>query len=105
MCSCSRYDGQRHVLEEASETIDLPTILGTKKGIAALARFIDASGAFTKTGERRKKQKGVRWDEEPDPGPTEEDEDEPEDEDDGGGGEENGNGPRGGAEDRSAALH
>ncbi|KAL6303277.1 hypothetical protein BKA93DRAFT_788947 [Sparassis latifolia] len=38
-------------ISQASEEIDLPTILGTQDGIATLARFIDASGAFTKTGE------------------------------------------------------
>lgn len=42
----------RHVLRAASRTIDLPTILGTKKGITALATFI-RSGAFTKTGTPR----------------------------------------------------
>ena len=31
--------------------IDLPTILGTEKGISALAKFLEQSGAFTKTGE------------------------------------------------------
>ena len=31
----------------------LLTILGTEKGIAALAEFITKSGAFTKTGELR----------------------------------------------------
>ncbi|TFY51500.1 hypothetical protein EVJ58_g10535 [Rhodofomes roseus] len=48
---CPRYEAYRHLLRTASETIDLPTILGTDDGIDALARFIEESGAFTKTGE------------------------------------------------------
>ena len=93
---------------EASDTIYLPTVLGTDQGIAALARFIEASGAFTKTGERRTAKKRARWEEEPDPGPAEdlEDEDAPEDEDEEDEEEDRtGYGPRGGAADRSAALH
>ena len=50
---CPRYDEARHILRDVSEHIDLPTILGTEKGIAALAEFITKSGAFTKTGELR----------------------------------------------------
>ncbi|KZT64189.1 hypothetical protein DAEQUDRAFT_679008 [Daedalea quercina L-15889] len=48
---CPRYEPHRDTLRTASEHIDLPTILGTENGIKALAKFIERSGAFTKTGE------------------------------------------------------
>ena len=47
---CPRYEAARHILRRESEHIDLPTILGTEKGINALAKFLEQSGAFTKTG-------------------------------------------------------
>ncbi|TFY53155.1 hypothetical protein EVJ58_g9608 [Rhodofomes roseus] len=48
---CPRYEPSRYLLRAVSEQVDLPTILGTEKGIAALAKFIERSGAFMKTGE------------------------------------------------------
>jgi len=51
--ACPRYDEHRHILQAVSDTIDIPTILGTAEGIAALACFLVKSGALTKTGERR----------------------------------------------------
>ncbi|TFY60198.1 hypothetical protein EVJ58_g5302 [Rhodofomes roseus] len=58
---CPRYEAHRNILRlrEASETIDLPTILGTEEGIDALAHFIEKSGAFTKTGEPRAAPEGA----------------------------------------------
>lgn len=50
---CPRDAPHRHVLRAASRTIDLPTVLGTKDGITALATFIARSGAFTKTSATR----------------------------------------------------
>ncbi|KAJ7600602.1 hypothetical protein C8J56DRAFT_910791 [Mycena floridula] len=41
--------------------------MGTKKGILALAEFIEKSGAFTKTGKPRKDQDMPTLEEEPDP--------------------------------------
>ncbi|KAJ6544959.1 hypothetical protein DFH09DRAFT_837532, partial [Mycena vulgaris] len=45
---CPRCDDHRDLLREVSPTIHLPDILGTKDGIAAFAKFIGKSGAFTK---------------------------------------------------------
>ena len=47
---CPRYAQHRDILEKASKHLHLPTILGSKKGIFALAEFIQKSGAFTRTG-------------------------------------------------------
>ncbi|TDL29573.1 hypothetical protein BD410DRAFT_780020 [Rickenella mellea] len=54
---CKRYSAHRHILREASRDIHIPTILGTKKGIAALSDFLQDSGAFTKTGYPRAPRK------------------------------------------------
>ena len=48
--SCPRYEDFRHILQGVSRDIDMPVILGTKKGIKALSQFITKSGAFTKGG-------------------------------------------------------
>ncbi|KAI0916052.1 hypothetical protein AcV5_010469 [Taiwanofungus camphoratus] len=50
---CPRYKRYRHILRKTSETIELPIILGTQEGIEALGWFIKASGAMTKSGERK----------------------------------------------------
>jgi hypothetical protein len=39
LLECPRYNRSRHILEKASPGISLPTILGTKKGIAALSGY------------------------------------------------------------------
>ncbi|KAJ6604183.1 hypothetical protein DFH09DRAFT_1242248 [Mycena vulgaris] len=64
---CPRYTDQRHILEDASRDVSLPEILGTKDGIAALAKFLEESGAFTKTGTPRRKTELPSFDDEPDP--------------------------------------
>ncbi|KAF8587536.1 hypothetical protein K439DRAFT_1337999 [Ramaria rubella] len=48
---CPRHDRHRHHLESAIPNGHIADILGTPEGIFALANFIKASGAFTKTGE------------------------------------------------------
>ncbi|KAF8586395.1 hypothetical protein K439DRAFT_1341148, partial [Ramaria rubella] len=48
---CTRYNTHRHILDAVVPNGRIADILGTKEGIAALADFIEASGAFTKTGE------------------------------------------------------
>ncbi|KAL6309788.1 hypothetical protein BKA93DRAFT_723256 [Sparassis latifolia] len=48
---CERYDAHRHVLSKPFPSMRLKDILGTKKGIMALAKFISLTGAFTKTGD------------------------------------------------------
>lgn len=52
---CNRYDDERKILEKVSEGVTLRDVLGTKEGVEALAKFLDKSGAFTKTGRPRKK--------------------------------------------------
>ena len=47
---CPRYTQHRDILENASKHLFLPTILGSKKGISALAEFIQKSSAFSRTG-------------------------------------------------------
>lgn len=47
---CSRYAQHQHILRKVSLNISLPSILGTDKGISALAEFIRKTGAFTKEG-------------------------------------------------------
>ncbi|KAJ7608049.1 hypothetical protein DFH06DRAFT_1018190, partial [Mycena polygramma] len=64
--NCPRYDDHRDILRKASATIHLPDILGTKEGIAALADFIEKSGAFTKTGAPRPAHTIPSFDDEPD---------------------------------------
>ena len=38
-------------MRKVSDQLDLRCILGTRKGIEALAKFISLTGAFTKTGD------------------------------------------------------
>ncbi|KAH9948885.1 hypothetical protein B0H21DRAFT_660920, partial [Amylocystis lapponica] len=64
---CPRYEHHRHILTAVSDVIDLPTILGTVEGIAALGTFLHESGAFTKTGEKRAQRARARWEDEPEP--------------------------------------
>ncbi|KAK0460197.1 uncharacterized protein EV420DRAFT_1535614 [Desarmillaria tabescens] len=47
---CPRYNGHRDGLCKVSRDVYLPDILGMKRGIEALAVFLEKSGAFTKTG-------------------------------------------------------
>ena len=50
LTECPRYDQHRKILKKASRHLALPVILGTPKGISALAEFIQKSGAFSRTG-------------------------------------------------------
>ncbi|KAF7350488.1 RnaseH domain transposon factor [Mycena venus] len=65
--TCPRYEDHRHLLRSVSRDISLPEILGTKDGIAALAKFLEESGAFTKTGTPRRPQETPSFEDEPDP--------------------------------------
>jgi hypothetical protein len=51
---CEKYAQYRDLLGDASPELSLPEILGTEKGLQALAKFLEASGAFTKTGQPRR---------------------------------------------------
>ncbi|KAL1672247.1 RnaseH domain, transposon factor [Schizophyllum commune] len=68
---CPLCEEHRHILRDVPEDISLAEILGTPKGIDALARFLRKSGAFTKTGHPRVGPHAPRWEEEPDPGEEE----------------------------------
>ncbi|KDQ54644.1 hypothetical protein JAAARDRAFT_99512, partial [Jaapia argillacea MUCL 33604] len=71
---CPRYEDHRYHLRDVSPQISLPTILGTRKGVDALASFIWESGAFMKTGEPRPKHWELpEYENEPDPEPWDED--------------------------------
>jgi len=50
--TCPRYAKQRAKLQKEHHELALPELLGTPKGIAALAEFIKDSGAFTFTGKK-----------------------------------------------------
>lgn len=47
---CTRYAQHRSILTKASRSLALSELLGTDKGIAALAEFLYKSGAFSRTG-------------------------------------------------------
>jgi len=48
--SCPTYEEHCTILCQASQTLYLPDLLGTKDGIQAMASFLEKSGAFTKNG-------------------------------------------------------
>ena len=50
LMDCGLYDEHRPILAKVSRDIAPQIVLGTRKGIEALAKFIAMSGAFTKTG-------------------------------------------------------
>jgi hypothetical protein len=64
---CPRYETHRDILREASRSLALSTILGTPEGVAALAKFLKKSGAFTRTGSIIQTPTAPRQDLEPDP--------------------------------------
>jgi hypothetical protein len=49
ICECSMHRHARHHLRKVSKTLSLPVILGSLKGLKALAKFLADSTAFTKT--------------------------------------------------------
>jgi hypothetical protein len=48
---CHLFNHARHHLREASDTLSLPILLGSPKGLAAVAKFLDSSNAFVKTAD------------------------------------------------------
>jgi hypothetical protein len=65
---CPKYDSHRHILKEVSKDVALQEILGTKKGIEALAEFIEASGAFTRNSRPFNKEQPLpEYDDKPEP--------------------------------------
>ena len=51
LLDCPRYDSHRHLLRHQGRPMTVNDIVGTDQGIVALAKFIAATGAFTKTGD------------------------------------------------------
>lgn len=50
--ACVRHDDFRHLLvSQQPQVVGTHALLSTQKGIATLAKFIQSSGAFTKSGE------------------------------------------------------
>jgi ribonuclease HI len=60
---CPLYDDHRHLLDLDGETPDINELLGTEEGLEALAAFLQASGAFTKTGRPRSEYSVPAWEE------------------------------------------
>jgi hypothetical protein len=60
---CPLYDDHRHLLDLDGETPDINELLGTEEGLEALAAFLQASGAFTKTGRPRSEYRVPAWEE------------------------------------------
>jgi len=48
--TCPQYENHCQILCNVSNSIYMPDILGTKQGIAALSKFLERSGTFTKSG-------------------------------------------------------
>ena len=48
LIDCPLYDGARSHLRRASRSLCIPTLLGTYKGLKAVARFLTSSNAFSK---------------------------------------------------------
>ncbi|TFL01292.1 hypothetical protein BDV98DRAFT_507900, partial [Pterulicium gracile] len=64
---CSDHLGHRWILRKVSEDIALPDILGTPEGIKALAKFLNETGAFTKTGRPPSRTGLPAYEDEPSP--------------------------------------
>jgi ribonuclease HI len=47
---CSKYEQHRHILRKISPNLSIQTLLRTNKGLMAVAKFIEKSGAFTRSG-------------------------------------------------------
>ncbi|KAJ3851409.1 hypothetical protein EV368DRAFT_43203 [Lentinula lateritia] len=48
--ACPKYRDHQYILQKVFDDICLKDILGTSKGIEALTKFLDESGAFTRMG-------------------------------------------------------
>ncbi|KAG5722051.1 hypothetical protein E4T56_gene6338 [Termitomyces sp. T112] len=54
--TCPQYEGHRYILRKADEHLELGRLLGTKEGLEAMTKFLEKTGAFTKTGTKRKQK-------------------------------------------------
>jgi ribonuclease HI len=50
LCECPSYNEHQYILKKVSRDVGIQEILGTKKGLEALAEFLEISGAFTRNG-------------------------------------------------------
>ncbi|KAF5342602.1 hypothetical protein D9611_001405 [Ephemerocybe angulata] len=66
--TANAYEEARDILREESRDIVMADILGTRKGIKALAKFLKESGAFTRDGRAPNKRAAPRWEDEREPG-------------------------------------
>ncbi|KAG6872635.1 hypothetical protein C0995_008066, partial [Termitomyces sp. Mi166 len=48
---CPKYGEHRHILEDADAQMELGVLLGSKKGLEAMAKFLAKTGAFHQDGE------------------------------------------------------
>ena len=67
--------GLKNHFSDKGRHVSLPKILGTKDGIATLAKFREESGAFTKTGLPRRQLELPSFDDEPNPMESDEESD------------------------------
>ncbi|KAG6805447.1 hypothetical protein H0H92_015332 [Tricholoma furcatifolium] len=74
LAECELYEEHRDILREVDNDLDTGQLLGTEDGIKALAKFLTMSGAFTKTGTPRERErvKPTEGDDENDRGGEEE---------------------------------
>jgi ribonuclease HI len=50
---CTLYAAHRHILRETHPDLNVADLIGTKDGLETLTKFLQSSGAFTKSGEPR----------------------------------------------------
>ena len=75
---CTHHQDHRNKLREHDRELVLPELLGTPKGVAALANFLRDTGAFTFTGVKYTPKELSSFLDEPEP-PDIDSEDEDED--------------------------
>ncbi|KAG6807714.1 hypothetical protein H0H92_006619 [Tricholoma furcatifolium] len=57
LAECKLYEEHQEILQEVDNDLDTGQLLGTEDGIKALAKFLTMSGAFTKTGTPRERER------------------------------------------------
>lgn len=53
LTECPLYADHHHLLSDAVPSMHIPDLIGTDKGISAVAEFLRNTGAFTKTNDSR----------------------------------------------------
>ena len=72
LIECLRYNQHRKILTKASKHLSLPVLLGSNKGIKALGKFLQKSGAFSRTGTLLAPPQAPLFENEPIPDPNQE---------------------------------